>query len=163
MHNKTNIDVDNASGEEAPEPPSIRQWICSALGDQKPEAEISVRIVSATESAALNMRYRGKEGPTNVLSFPADIPDFVESSLLGDIVICAAIVRSEAAAQGKTIEAHWAHMLVHGTLHLLGHDHIEETEAKTMEALETRILVELNFPPPYSPTPRSSREETLAT
>ena len=162
MHNKTNIDVDNASGEEAPEPPSIRQWICSALGDQKPEAEISVRIVSATESAELNMRYRGKEGPTNVLSFPADIPDFVESSLLGDIVICAAIVRSEAAAQGKTIEAHWAHMLVHGTLHLLGHDHIEETEAKTMEALETRILVELNFPPPYSPTPRSSREETLA-
>ena len=162
MHNKTNIDVDNASGEEAPEPPSIRQWICSALGDQKPEAEISVRIVSATESAELNMRYRGKEGPTNVLSFPADIPDFVESSLLGDIVICAAIVRSEAAAQGKTIEAHWAHMLVHGTLHLLGHDHIEEAEAKTMEALETRILVELNFPPPYSPTPRSSREETLA-
>jgi len=162
MHDQAIIDVDNASGEEAPEPPSIRHWICTALGDQKPEAEISVRIVSATESAELNLHYRGKEGPTNVLSFPADIPDFVESRLLGDIVICAAIVDSEATEQHKTLEAHWAHMLVHGTLHLLGHDHIEEAEAETMEALETRILGELNFPPPYLTAPSSSRKETLA-
>ncbi|MEZ0121149.1 MAG: rRNA maturation RNase YbeY [Candidatus Reddybacter sp.] len=149
MHSHTNIVVDNASGEEAPEPPSIRLWIGSALGAQKPEAEISVRIVSAAESAELNLRYRGKEGPTNVLSFLADIPDFVESDLLGDIVICATIVRKEANEQHKTLEAHWAHMLVHGTLHLLGHDHIDETEAETMEALETTILDKLNFPPPY--------------
>lgn len=149
MHNSATIDVDNASGEEAPEPPSIRCWISAALGEQKSEAEISVRIVSVAESAELNLHYRGKESPTNVLSFPADIPDFVESSLLGDIVICAAIVRKEAAEQHKTLEAHWAHMLVHGTLHLLGYDHIDENEAEAMEALETTILAKLNFPPPY--------------
>lgn len=149
MHNSTTIDVDNASGEEAPEPPSIRHWICAALGEQRPDAEISVRIVSAAESAELNQHYRGKKGPTNVLSFPADIPDFVKSPLLGDIVICATIVRQEANEQHKTLEAHWAHMLIHGTLHLLGYDHIEESEANVMEALETTILGKLNFPPPY--------------
>lgn len=152
MPTRATIDIDNASGEEAPEPPSIRRWICAALGEQKPEAEISVRIVSAGESGDLNLRYRGKEGPTNVLSFPADIPDFVESKLLGDIVICAAIVRREAADQHKTLDAHWAHILVHGTLHLLGHDHIKENEAVAMEALETTILGKLNFPPPYLPS-----------
>ncbi len=149
MPTRATIDVDNASGDEAPEPPSIHHWICATLGEQKPGAEISVRIVSAVESAELNLRYRGKEGPTNVLSFPADIPDFVESDLLGDIVICATIVRKEANEQHKTLEAHWAHMLVHGTLHLLGYDHIKDNEAETMEALETTILGELNFPPPY--------------
>jgi len=152
MPTRATIDVDNASGDEAPEPPSIRHWICATLGDLKPEAEISVRIVSAAESAELNLRYRGKEGPTNVLSFPADIPDFVESELLGDIVICATIVRKEATEQRKTLEAHWAHMLVHGTLHLLGYDHIKDNEAEAMEALETTILGELNFPPPYLPS-----------
>ncbi len=157
MHSSATIDVDNASGEEAPEPPSIRHWICTALGDQKPEAEIGVRIVSAGESGELNLRYRGKEGPTNVLSFPADIPDFVESKLLGDIVICATVVRREALEQDKPPEAHWAHMLVHGTLHLLGYDHINESEAEAMEALETTILGKLNFPPPYL----SSATETL--
>lgn len=151
MHNSATIDVDNASGEEAPEPPSIRCWISAALGPLKSEAEVSVRIVSATESAELNRHYRGKEGPTNVLSFPADIPDIVECPLLGDIVICATIVRKEAKEQHKTLEAHWAHMLVHGTLHLLGYDHIEENEAEAMEALETTILEKLNFPPPYLP------------
>ena len=152
MHSKATIDIDNASGDEAPEPPSIRHWVCAALGDLQPEAEISVRIVSAAESAELNLRYRRKEGPTNVLSFPADIPDFVESTLLGDLVICAAIVRKEATEQHKTLEAHWAHMLVHGTLHLLGHDHIEEAEAETMEAIETATLGKLGFPPPYLST-----------
>ncbi|MBL4782151.1 MAG: rRNA maturation RNase YbeY [Porticoccaceae bacterium] len=149
MPSNANITVDNASGEEAPEPPSIRRWIYSALGNIKPEAEISVRIVNTTESAELNLRYRGKEGATNVLSFPAEIPDFVESSLLGDIVICAAVVRREATEQHKALEAHWAHMLVHGTLHLLGHDHLEESEAEAMEALETATIVTLGFPPPY--------------
>ena len=156
MHNSTTIDVDNASGEEAPEPPSIRHWVCAALSEQQSAAEISVRIVNAAESAELNQHYRGKKGPTNVLSFPADIPDFVESSLLGDIVICAAIVRQEANEQHKTLDAHWAHILVHGTLHLLGYDHIEENEAEAMEALETTILTGLNFPPPYS----ALKEET---
>ena len=149
MHSHTNIVVDNASGEEAPEPPSIRLWIGSALGAQKPEAEISVRIVSAAESAELNLRYRGKEGPTNVLSFLADIPDFVESDLLGDIVICATIVRKEANEQHKTLEAHWAHMLVHGTLHLLGHDHMSDAEATEMERLEVRVLTSKGVADPY--------------
>ncbi len=149
MHNTTTIDINNACGEEVPELPSIRHWICAALGEQRSYAEISVRIVSVAESAELNQHYRGKKGPTNVLSFPADIPDFVKSPLLGDIVICATIVRQEANEQHKTLEAHWAHMLIHGTLHLLGYDHIEESEANVMEALETTILGKLNFPPPY--------------
>ena len=158
MHSNATIDVDNASGDEAPEPPSIRQWVCAALGKQKPDAEISVRIVDRDESAALNQHYRGKAGPTNVLSFPADIPDFVDSSLLGDIVICATIVRQEAMEQQKPLKAHWAHMLVHGTLHLLGYDHIKDSDAEVMEALETTILGQLNFPPPYLPSAKETTQ-----
>ncbi len=157
MHISACIDVDNASGEDAPEPASIRHWVSAALNERQPRAEIGVRIVNTDESADLNLRYRGKEGPTNVLSFAAEIPDFVQSSLLGDIVICATIVHTEANEQHKAFEAHWAHMLVHGTLHLLGYDHIKENDAATMEALETRILSELGFPPPYL----LNAEETL--
>lgn len=113
------------------------------------EAELSVRIVDEDESQALNLQYRGKDKPTNVLSFPCELPDGVELPLLGDLVICAQVVAKEALEQGKVLHAHWAHMVVHGTLHLLGYDHIEDGEAEEMEAIEIQVLLELGYPNPY--------------
>jgi probable rRNA maturation factor len=112
-------------------------------------AEISIRIVDHAESQTLNRDYRQKDKPTNVLSFPADLPDFVETPLLGDLVICAPIVSTEATEQGKTLNAHWAHMVTHGTLHLMGYDHVDDSEAEEMEALEVQLLNSLGFPSPY--------------
>ena len=101
------------------------------------------------EGAELNEAYRRKQGPTNVLSFPFEAPPGVELSLLGDIVVCAPVVAREAGEQGKILESHWAHMVVHGCLHLLGYDHMEPVEAEAMEALETEILGGLGYPNPY--------------
>jgi probable rRNA maturation factor len=113
------------------------------------QVEISVRLVGDAEMTRLNETYRGKKGATNVLSFPADLPPELELPLLGDIVICAPVVAAEAEQQGKSASAHWAHMIIHGTLHLLGYDHIEEDDANTMEALESAILGQLNYSCPY--------------
>ncbi|RLA47716.1 MAG: rRNA maturation RNase YbeY [Gammaproteobacteria bacterium] len=142
--------IDNCSEEEAPDPDSIRSWVDSALAGRAEEAELGIRIVSEAESAELNTRYRSKRGATNVLSFTADLPDIVPLPLLGDIVICAPVVLREAREQGKQVQAHWAHMVVHGTLHLLGYDHDSEHKALIMEAIETDILTSLEFPPPYA-------------
>jgi probable rRNA maturation factor len=138
------IDVEvNSSSTKIPSVENIEHWIKSALqSDELNQAEVSVYIV--------DVQYRGKDKPTNVLSFPADIPDEVGVPLLGDLVICAPVVEREAQEQGKTLDAHWAHMLVHGTLHLLGYDHAEDDEADVMEALETRLITQLNFPAPYT-------------
>jgi probable rRNA maturation factor len=146
------IDVEvNSSSTQIPSIENIELWISTALqSDELNQAEVSVYIVDEAESQELNTQYRGKDKPTNVLSFPADIPDEVGVPLLGDLVICAPVVEREAQEQGKTLAAHWAHMLVHGTLHLLGYDHIEDDEAEVMEALETRLITQLNFPAPYA-------------
>jgi probable rRNA maturation factor len=112
--------------------------------------EVSVRIVDTAEMTTLNQSWRGKAGATNVLSFPANLPAELPVALLGDIVICAPVVAAEAAQQHKAPDAHWAHMTIHGTLHLLGYDHIKEDEATLMEALESAILNELNYPCPYN-------------
>lgn len=146
-----NITIENCTGDEAPEPDSIQRWVEAALTNHRENTELGIRIVDAAESAVLNERYRGKQGPTNVLSFAADLPDFIPLPLLGDLVICAPLVLQEALAQGKHPNAHWAHLVVHGTLHLLGYDHTTEQEAKIMEALEADILAHLDFPPPYEP------------
>lgn len=114
-----------------------------------PDSELSIRIVDTAESQQLNREYRQQDKPTNVLSFPADIPDFIDTPLLGDLVICAAIVATEAEQQHKTYQAHWAHMTIHGTLHLLGYDHIDDAEADVMEALEVKLLAALGFSSPY--------------
>jgi probable rRNA maturation factor len=111
--------------------------------------ELSLRIVDAPEIRALNKRYRGRDAATNVLSFPAELPPGLPFRHLGDVVVCAAIVRDEAVAQHKRSEAHWAHMLVHGTLHLLGYDHENDEEAEIMEALEAQALARLGWPCPY--------------
>ena len=152
------VDIDNASGcDEVPDPSAMRRWVEAALAGARGEAELAVRIVTEAESAELNGHYRHKQGPTNVLSFPADLPEAVDIPLLGDLVICAPVVAREAHEQDKTLDAHWAHMLVHGTLHLLGYDHIDDADAAAMEALETRILAGLGFPNPYQ-TPDPSAE-----
>ena len=132
-----------------PENAQIEQWIAASLDHYGKEAEVCIRIVENDEMIALNHQYRGKNKTTNVLSFPTDFPEELELPLLGDVIICADVVAREAMEQGKTPEAHWAHMVVHGMLHLLGYDHIEDTEANVMEKLETDILLRLHYPAPY--------------
>lgn len=150
----THVDIDVASGStHLAVTEHIERWISTALaavpGLNKPETEVSVYIVDEVESQELNLRYRHQDKPTNVLSFPADIPAELNLPLLGDLVICAPVVEREAMEQRKTLEAHWAHMVVHGALHLVGYDHITEPEAEEMESLETKILTGMGFPPPY--------------
>ncbi|WP_386689810.1 rRNA maturation RNase YbeY [Lonepinella sp. MS14437] len=125
-------------------------WATQAVRAESLEPEMTIRIVDEAESHELNLRYRGKDRPTNVLSFPFECPDEVELPLLGDLVICRQVVGKEAVEQGKPLIAHWAHLVVHGSLHLLGYDHIEQDEAEEMESLETEIMLGLGFEDPYS-------------
>lgn len=144
------LDIQRESAEPAPDDDELRRWISAALaGQRETGTEISLRLVDEAEMSQLNQTWRGKPGPTNVLSFPADLPPGLDLPLLGDIVVCAPVVRREATEQTKPLDAHWAHMLVHGTLHLLGYDHITDQDAEVMEALESRILGTLNYPCPY--------------
>ena len=145
------IDIEsNSQSQQIPALAELEGWISAALQSQEFEdAEVSVYIVDEEEGQELNAQYRGKEYPTNVLSFPADIAEEVGIPLLGDLVVCAPVVEREAQEQGKALQAHWAHMLIHGTLHLVGFDHIEDDDADTMEALETQIVTGLGYPAPY--------------
>jgi probable rRNA maturation factor len=147
------VTVQDAAGvADTPSPQKLRTWARHALG-KTARGELTLRIVDQEESAALNSRYRGKRGSTNVLSFGADRPPGAagaELLPLGDIVICAAVVQREAREQGKPATAHWAHMVVHGVLHLQGYDHETRAEAATMEARERELLAALGFPDPYS-------------
>ncbi|MDG2036050.1 MAG: rRNA maturation RNase YbeY [Pseudomonadales bacterium] len=145
------VDIQMASAsEEAPDPQSIERWIGAAIGDQRESTELSVRIVDAEEGQALNEQFRGSTGATNVLSFPFENESPEPLPLIGDIVICAPVVAKEAREQNKALNAHWAHMMIHGVLHLLGYDHQNENDANLMESLETEIMQGLGFPPPYS-------------
>ena len=135
--------------EGLPTEEQIVQWATAAVQPAGDEVEMTVRIVDEAESHELNLTYRGKDRPTNVLSFPFECPDEVELPLLGDLVICRQVVEREAADQEKPLMAHWAHMVVHGSLHLLGYDHIEDNEAEEMESLETQIMQGLGFDDPY--------------
>ncbi|QIW16071.1 rRNA maturation RNase YbeY [Pasteurellaceae bacterium RH1A] len=150
------IDLQLASQNTA-DLPSLEQftlWIGQALALEAqsqafPETEITVRIVDEAESQDLNFTYRGKDKPTNVLSFPFEAPEGIELPLLGDLIICRQVVEKEAAEQGIGLEAHWAHLAVHGTLHLLGYDHLNDEEAEEMEGLETEIMQAMGFDDPY--------------
>ena len=135
--------------EGLPTEEQIVQWATAAVQPEGDEVEMTVRIVDEAESHELNLTYRGKDRPTNVLSFPFECPDEVELPLLGDLVICRQVVEREAAEQEKPLMAHWAHMVVHGSLHLLGYDHIKDDEAEEMESLETQIMQGLGFDDPY--------------
>ncbi|HKK22196.1 MAG TPA: rRNA maturation RNase YbeY, partial [Pseudohaliea sp.] len=128
----------------------FERWVAAALGGDGGAAELTVRVVDEAEGRELNRRYRGKDYATNVLSFPADLPPGVDLPLLGDLVLCAPVVAREAAGQGKLEAHHWAHLTVHGVLHLLGEDHQGDAEAERMEAAERRILAGLGMPDPYA-------------
>ena len=133
---------------------SFRKWVAAALKNRIREADLAIRIVDAKEGRALNHHYRGKDYATNVLSFPAELPEGlpkgVKLPLLGDLVICAPVVAREAKEQGKPLAAHYAHLTVHGALHLLGWDHEDDKEAEAMEQLEREILADLGLPDPYA-------------
>jgi probable rRNA maturation factor len=134
--------------EPLPADSEFARWVESALTEH-PESALVLRLVDRAESESLNSRYRGIRGPTNVLSFAADLPEEVALPLLGDIVICAPLVAEEAAGQGKAEQDHWAHLVVHGVLHLLGYDHQDPAEAQRMEKLEVEILNRLGIADPY--------------
>ena len=147
------VDVQRALPLTEPSDAQLQGWVTAALQGRCDAAELTVRIVDRAESAELNQAYRHKAGPTNVLSFPFEAPPGVDrdawGDLLGDLVICAPVVEAEAREQHKSVEAHWAHMVVHGTLHLLGYDHIEPQQADAMEDLEISILNHMGFANPY--------------
>ncbi|GGZ54332.1 endoribonuclease YbeY [Lysobacter xinjiangensis] len=142
-----------AARKGVPSSASFRKWVAAALADRDAPAEMAIRIVGPDEGRKLNRTYRGKDYATNVLSFPAELPEGlpedVELPLLGDLVICAEVVAREAAEQGKRPADHWAHLVVHGTLHLLGWDHEADDEAEAMEAREREILAGLGIADPY--------------
>ncbi|SRR5579883_2185883 len=139
------------SGISIPAATDLKRWAKSALQGKIPNAELTIRIVDKDEITTLNTTYRHKNKPTNVLSFPFETPADVEIEvpLLGDIIICAEVIQEEARDQKKTLDAHWAHMVVHGTLHLLGYDHEKEDDAEKMEQEEIIILKKLGFVNPY--------------
>jgi probable rRNA maturation factor len=145
----TDLDVQRVT-EFGPLPADreFRLWVGVALRERE-AAVLTIRLVDREESRALNSRYRGKDEPTNVLSFPADLPDEISLPLLGDIVMCAPLVAEQAAAQGKAVDAHWAHLTIHGVLHLLGFDHQLQEQAEAMEALEIGLLESLGISNPY--------------
>ena len=144
------VDVQYAvSADGIPGIASIRQWVMQALPAGQSAAELTIRIVDEAEITSLNMQYRGKDGATNVLSFPYEPMAGVDTGLLGDVVICAPVVASEAIAQGKPLEAHWAHLVIHGVLHLIGYDHKQQHDALRMESAETELLADLGYQNPY--------------
>jgi len=132
-----------------PSEASLLRVLNAAVSPFQEEAEVTIRIVDEAESQQLNFDYREKDKPTNVLSFPFQAPPGIELPLLGDLVICAQVVAREAEEQNKPLEAHWAHMVVHGSLHLLGFDHINDADAEEMEAEEVQILHDLGYANPY--------------
>ena len=142
-----------ADTKNLPTAEELQRYAEAAILPRKPYAEMTVRIVEEDESHELDLEYRGKDRPTNVLSFPfeyqEELPEECCGALIGDLVICKAVVEREALEQHKPLAAHWAHMIVHGSLHLLGYDHITDEEAAIMEPLETQTMLNLGFEDPY--------------
>ncbi|NTS78403.1 rRNA maturation RNase YbeY [Catenovulum sp. SM1970] len=146
------LDLQSAVGDiNHPNVEKMQLWLTTALAaEAEPgDYELTVRVVENDESQQLNGQYRGKDKPTNVLSFPFEAPKGIQLPLLGDLIVAQDVVADEAVIQNKQLEAHWAHMLVHGCLHLLGYDHIDDDEAEEMESKEIAILAELGFDNPY--------------
>jgi probable rRNA maturation factor len=150
MSIRVDVQIAVASDEhKLPTAKQFKQWVAQALHGRRNKGELTIRIVDANESTQLNETYRHKSGPTNVLSFPCEAAVPMRVPLLGDLVICAAVVEREAQQQHKPLEAHWAHMVIHGTLHLLGFDHLTEAEAKEMEGMEVNLLQQMGYANPY--------------
>ncbi len=134
---------------DLPSENDFHTWLSETVRLFQPQAEVTIRLVDEKESQQLNSEYRGMDKPTNVLSFPFEAPPEIEIDLLGDLIICKQVVEKEAQEQNKPLSAHWAHMVVHGALHLLGYDHIDDEEAEEMESLETEIMQNMGFDDPY--------------
>lgn len=149
---KNVVDIQNAcDAQELPTDDLFQQWVDTTLASvTEQEFELTIRLVNITESQQLNKQYRQKDKPTNVLSFPFEVPEGIELNLLGDLVICSSVVENEAKTQNKALFDHWAHMVIHGCLHLLGYDHINDTDANEMETLEIQILAKLFIANPYN-------------
>ena len=148
MNLMIHVELQNLSiSPRVPTEQTLQAWAVAAI--RRADAEVVIRVVDTEESAELNRHYRQKIGPTNVLSFPFEAPPGISSEILGDLVICAPVVEAEAAEQGKPLQAHWAHMVVHGVLHLQGFDHVDDKEASVMESEEIAILAGLGFLDPY--------------
>jgi probable rRNA maturation factor len=145
------VHIDYATSAACPNRADFQRWVEEALrvAQHQQPTEMSILINTAEEMAALNQRYRNKIGPTNVLSFPVSTPSGVNTPLLGDIIICADVVGVEARQQNKQVTDHWAHLTIHGVLHLLGHDHLDTQDAVTMETLEIAALKALTINNPY--------------
>lgn len=145
------LDVQYAANDADEEPPSVAElqnWADIALRDAT-AAQVTIRIVNEDESRELNHQYRGKDKSTNVLSFPMDLPEELNLPMQGDLVICAAVVAREAHEQHKPLKHHWAHMVIHGMLHLQGYDHENDADAEEMESLEKQLLQQLGISNPY--------------
>lgn len=138
----------DAGDDDVPEPEQMQTWATAAYLN-KTDAVASMMVTTSEEIQQLNKQYRHKDAPTNVLSFPMELPEEVGIHFLGDIALCASVIKQEAKQQSKEEKFHWAHMIVHGMLHLQGYDHIEDTEAEEMEKLEVSILNKLGFDNPY--------------
>jgi probable rRNA maturation factor len=143
------LDLQIATEEATPSEEMFEQWVAAALAHRKDDTELTVRVVDAEESHGLNYQYRGKDNSTNVLSFPFETLEHVNLPLIGDVVICAPIVIKEAEEQEKSVESHWAHLTIHGILHLLGYDHVEQDDAEAMESMEVKILQKMGYSNPY--------------
>ncbi len=147
------IDVDVQFASQSPQIPdrqSIKMWVRTVLADYNKDTELVIRVVDEYEGTELNKKWRQMDTPTNVLSFPVSNIEAINHNILGDIVICAPVVTREAREQGKSIDAHWAHIVIHGVLHLLEYDHITKEDAEIMETLETDILANLGYADPYT-------------
>ena len=156
------LDLQNPAGlRQLPAQENFELWVGAAIKstsyqpENKQPVELTIRITDELEARQLNNTYRQKDYATNVLSFPTDAPEEIPINLLGDLVICADVVTKEANQQLKTAEAHWAHLTIHGALHLLGYDHIEEAAADEMEKLETTIMLSLGYNDPYAASPET--------
>lgn len=144
------IDIEFACDPRGLPPESdVRRWVHAALPASRGDADVGVRIVDETEARLLNQQFRGKDYVPNVLSFPAELPEGMDLDVLGDIALCAPVAVAEAGAQHKVVDQHFAHLLIHGTLHLLGFDHESEDDAETMEQAERELLATFGFPDPY--------------
>lgn len=144
------LDIQIATeSSDYPSEQQFQGWVDTVLADRNQDSEVVIRLVDTAESAELNQQYRHKTGPTNILSFPFEVPPGIDMDLLGDLVICAPLIAEEARQQHKQPSHHWAHITIHGILHLLGYDHMAEAEAEEMEALEIKFLKLLNIANPY--------------
>ena len=152
--------AEDVMNQHTPSPQQVQDWVRVALTGRRSDAQLVVRIVGEKESAGLNSTYRGRSGATNVLSFCFEDPELLTPPLLGDVVICAPLVDIEAREQHKEPLAHWAHLVIHGVLHLLGYDHEDDGDAEVMEHREREILALLGFPDPYVETTTGTVDHT---